>query len=178
MENEEWRPIPGWEGRYEVSTLGRVRSLPRTYRATFGLVTTKIRVLRPSEEKNGYRSIHLNPGNVRKSIHSVVAEAFYGPRPPGHDILHLNGNRADNRLENLRYGTRSENHRDCYNYGSRQGPGKLYREQVFEIRKLLAQGVMQKEIAAKYGVNPSAIRDIKSGAHFGYLQNTKEEKHE
>lgn len=169
MENEEWKPLLGWETLYEVSSLGRVRSLPRTYRVTFGVLTTKPHILKPYLEKNGYLTVHLHPGKVKRSVHSLVAEAFLGPRPDGCDVLHNNGNRADPRTSNLRYGSRGDNHRDCYNYGGRHSRGKLYREQVYEIRELLAQGQTQKSIAERYGVSKSAVRDIKSGRNFGYL---------
>lgn len=98
---EEWRPVPGYEGLYEVSNLGRVRGLKRG------------RILRGRTLPNGYRQVSLWRCNqeVFRYIHRLVLEAFVGPCPEGRETLHGNNDRADNRLCNLRWGTRSENQR-------------------------------------------------------------------
>ena len=97
---EEWRPIPGHEG-YEASSTGAIRSLRRL----------TPHVLRPWTHKTGHLSVSLGRGH-KHTVHSLVALTFHGPRPAGLDIRHLNSDPADNRPENLAYGTRSENQRD------------------------------------------------------------------
>ena len=110
--DEEWRDIAGYEGAYQVSSLGRVRSLPGWHRGG--------RVLKlglSGRVGNQYYNVVLH-GRYTKSVHVLVAEAFIGPRPPKTDVCHNNGNRLDNRVENLRYGTRAENMADRNEHGT------------------------------------------------------------
>lgn len=101
-QNEEWRPVPGHEGSYEVSSLGRVRSLNRTIVTSSG-VSRRIlgRVLRPvpcpTGSARGYMYVSLGRGR-RPLVHRIVSLAFLGEG----DVLHRNGNRSDNRVDNLR----------------------------------------------------------------------------
>lgn len=122
---EVWKDIPGQEGRYQVSDQGRVRSLPHYVRlVAHGKETKRLspgRVLRPGPMKSGHLSVAIGKGNSRQ-VHQLVLEAFVGPRPTGCEVLHLNHHPADNRLENLRYGTRSENLRMDYQAGRRTVP--------------------------------------------------------
>lgn len=122
---EIWKDIPGYEGRYQVSDEGRVRSLPHRVRLVVrGKETTRLfpgRLLRPGPQQSGHLSVAIGKGNSRQ-VHQLVLEAFVGPRPAGCEVLHLNHNPADNRLENLRYGTRSENMKMDYEVGTRKRP--------------------------------------------------------
>ena len=118
MTRERWKSIPGLEGRYEVSDLGRVKSLQRIVSVGNNtgkvLVPERIRKLSPSPQ--GYPRVRLC-GKTRL-VHHLVLLAFVGPRPVGLEIRHLNGNRADSRLANLAYGTRSENQMDSIRHGT------------------------------------------------------------
>src|SRR3990167_5147106 len=98
MDHEEWRPVPGFEGLYSVSSLGRVRS-------------ERIVILRGEISNWGYPQVALRKDGQYKSrtIHSLVAEAFHGPRPPKHVVNHRNGTKRDNRPENLEYVTQKGN---------------------------------------------------------------------
>ena len=122
-EEEIWRPVVGFESAYEVSDLGRVRSLDRSWKqlSRHGKEYThhkKGRVLRPGPSNYGHLSVVLGRGNTRM-VHTLVLEAFRGPRPsPKHDSRHINGDPTDNRLDNLAWGTRSENIRDAVAHGS------------------------------------------------------------
>lgn len=119
---EVWKGVPGHEDSYQVSNRGRVRSLTRRVRVVAsGVDTTRLakgRVLRPGRSRSGHVSVAIGRGNSRL-VHQLVLEAFVGPRPEGQEVLHLNHNPADNRLENLRYGTRSENMKMDYEVGTR-----------------------------------------------------------
>ena len=120
--DEEWRPIIGYEGSYEASSLGRIRSVQRTLIDKQGRPNTKPgKVLRPDVNNSGYLSIKLFADNRarRLSVHKLVTGAFYGPRPEGLLIRHLNGDCRDNRVGNLRYGTPAENALDPKMHGPR-----------------------------------------------------------
>ena len=106
---ERWLPVPGYEGRYDVSDLGRGRSWVSPGRRT------QPRILKSSPTSAGYLAVSLTRGDGRKTtrtIHSLVAAAFLGPRPAGQEVRHLDGNPLNNTLGNLAYGTRSENRQD------------------------------------------------------------------
>lgn len=123
-QSEEWRPVVGHEGLYEVSDHGRVRSLDRTVEyinSRLGktcIRSAKGKILSPGLRPSGHGHVML--GNTRTGlIHHLVAEAFIGPRPsPTTEIRHLNGNPGDNRPANLRYGSRSENAEDSKLHGT------------------------------------------------------------
>lgn len=112
MTTEEWRPAPGYKGCYEVSSLGRVRSLSRPRHPG--------RILKPQPGPSGYLRVHLSRDGVRRhrKIHVLVARAFLGERPPGLEVRHLDGNHANNVITNLTYGTRSENQLDRVRHGT------------------------------------------------------------
>lgn len=120
MTPEEWHDVPDCPG-YQVSTHGRFRSLDRiimrkTPTGTWP-VKMKGRILRQntSPKSRGYAVVGLYTPDCQKyrnESHRIVARVFHGPKPPGLEVRHLNGIRDDNRPENLRYGTRSENSAD------------------------------------------------------------------
>ena len=124
--SEEWRAIPGYEGLYEVSSEGRVRSLDRVISCTrsdsagpFGR-DLQGRELKQSTDRTGRLSVNLSRnGRARKRrVHTLVAEAFVGPRPEGLEVCHGDGDPSNNRVSNLRYGTASENWADRKLHGT------------------------------------------------------------
>lgn len=127
MENstdEVWRPIPGFEGQYEVSSHGNVRSLDRILMKPnkYGGVSPRRFRGRPRKAwmtRTGYWQVRLVDKEPARMIHQLVLEAFIGPRPsPDSVTRHLNGIRTDNRAENLAWGTQLENMRDRYTHGT------------------------------------------------------------
>ena len=110
---EEWRPVVGYEGLYEVSSHGRVRSLDRVTTYMDGRrVAYQGRVLALSDNGYGYAVVTLSRGRRDKKVrlvHSLVMESFDGPRPTGFDICHRDNDKRNNRPENLRYDTREGN---------------------------------------------------------------------
>lgn len=103
---EQWRDVVGYEGYYQVSDHGRVRSLPGGYRAG--------RVLTGGLSQLGYRRHVLCRDGTRRTIttHVLVARAFLGAPPDGTEVCHWNDVHDDNRLANLRYGTKFDNQAD------------------------------------------------------------------
>lgn len=112
---EEWLPVRGYEGLYEVSNLGRIRSYHK-WRGRGGIVP-QLRKLYP--QPKGYLQINLSKDGHQKwlLVHVLVAEAFIGPRPEGLEIDHIDTNKGNARVDNLEYVTRSENHRRAYRMG-------------------------------------------------------------
>lgn len=161
---EIWKPVVGYEGLYEVSDQGRVRSLDKRVLCRGGK-TRRIpgRMLKPQKHSAGYSHVRLCERTLL--IHALVLAAFVGPRMAGRDCAHGNGIKTDNRLCNLRYATKSENQMDRVAHGTsgrgaRNPMAKLTAQQVAEIR---ASGQMQKALAAKHGVRQSQISRIKLG---------------
>ena len=109
---ETWKPIPGWEGYYEVSDHGNVRSLDRKVRTLRGEMRfIRGKNLKLNENHNGY--MYVMPArqgkNQRLWVHHAVLTAFASPRKDGKVCMHVNNNIKDNRLENLQWGTQLEN---------------------------------------------------------------------
>lgn len=125
---EIWKDVPGYEGQYQVSDQGRVRSLDRTisqlsrYGALY-LKHVKGVMLRPGRMPAGHMSVSLGRSNSQ-CVHKLVLLAFVGPAPEGHECLHDNGDPSDNRLANLRWGTRSDNIRDAIRHGTWMTPAR------------------------------------------------------
>lgn len=112
--HEEWRPVVGFEGIYDVSDQGHVR---RHYRSR--ALKGGVRFLAVRYSRRRYGQIHLmrDGKTTDRYIHCLVAEAFIGPRPEKHDVNHLDGNRRHNARTNLEYCTRSENIRHAVALG-------------------------------------------------------------
>ena len=162
---EVWKQIPGWEGLYEVSNLGRVKSC----RPSAAQPTSKLkrkdkiingiggRWLRVVLCKNGYRKAY--------AIHYLVLLAFVGSRPfPKAEGRHLNDDKRNNRLYNLAYGTRLENRADRtkngldnYAVGERAGSAKLTEEKIRWIR---TSNLSRPELAKKFNIASSTLRAI------------------
>ena len=161
--NEEWRDVVGFEGFYQVSSLGRVRSLDRIIVCGDGRkLPCKGRLLKTHKNKHGYPSASLWLGNkeYKTRVHCLVAYAFLGCRPDGCDVNHIDGNKTNNLPVNLEYCTRSQNNQHAYATGlkiSLKGEDtvkcKLTNEQVIEIRVLYAAGgVSHRQLAELYGI--------------------------
>ncbi|WP_416372568.1 NUMOD4 motif-containing HNH endonuclease [Corynebacterium variabile] len=117
-DHEEWRPIPGYEGRYSASDRGRVRSEDRIIVTASGIQKrARGRILiQKAYDDAGHTNVSLGRERT-KTVHSLVLEAFIGPRPAGAVTRHLNGVANDNRLENLTWGTQRENAFDTVKHG-------------------------------------------------------------
>lgn len=154
---EKWKDIPGWENMYAVSDHGRVKSYGRLKR-----------ILKPGISKNGYPVVVLCRGLKTKThtIHRLVLLAFVGPAPLGYECCHYNGVRADARLTNLRYGTRSENHLDRHRHGTlpdfdgeKSPSAKLTNAKVKWIRENYTR-FSSRAIGKKFGVGHTTVLSV------------------
>lgn len=160
----ERRPILGFEN-YSVSTGGEVR---REVDSKTG--SPAGRVLRQHTVR-GYRLVWLYGDGSRKlrSVHRVLWEAFNGEIPDGLQVNHRNGDKLDNRLENLELVTPAENTRHAIDVLGRRRDGedhsmaKVTEKDVFELRKSFAAGARSVELAERFGLSRSAVHRIVTG---------------
>lgn len=119
---EIWRCVPNWEDRYEVSSVGRVRSLRREG-ASYGRTGV---IHNGWTTATGHRKVALRRPGIQSGyfVHRLVLEAFVGPCPEGMECCHNNGDPADNRVENLRWDSRTENILDSVRHGTHVGVSK------------------------------------------------------
>lgn len=169
---ERWRPVSGYEGLYDVSDLGNVRS----FHAGRGK-GKRGGLLKPGMSGGGRLSVVLCKDGEHRTrlVHQLVLEAFTGPRPPGQEARHGPGGALDNRHVNLCWGTPEENQgpdkvRDgTSNRGERQWMAKLTEKIVLECRRRFADGETQTALAAEFGIAPSAMCQVISGARWTWL---------
>lgn len=175
---EEWKAIAGYETRYEVSNLGRVKSLPRielrsdgrTFQHPGGL-------LKPSVAKqSGHVRVNLRKGGkaVTAWVHQLVATAFISPRPTGLEVCHDDGVPSNNLIGNLRWGTRKDNIEDRRKHGTlligEAATGSILKEaQVASIKVRLSAGESGSAIAREHGISVVTISNIKTGKRWAHV---------
>ncbi len=161
MAVEAWSEIEGTD--YSVSDQGRVMSHKHG----------KGRILKTGADKRGYPSVNLFTNGVGKSrtVHTLVAEAFLGPRPtPRHEIDHKDENKENNRAGNLHWCTHGENllHRSTFSPRASQRR-RLTESQVREARARIAAGESQAAVASLLGVSRPHINMIAKGKKWAWL---------
>lgn len=154
---ELWLPVVGYEGYYEVSSLGRVRSIPRYSPDRWGTMRLMPGMIRrPQEIGNGRFSVRLNRGSKQArgfQVHRIVAIAFLGPVPQGSEVDHIDNDHRNNKLSNLQYLTRSQNMR-------KRPDAKLTAADVVAIRQRRADGVPSSDIQSEFGIGRSTIEKV------------------
>lgn len=174
MTNEAWLSIPGFDATYDVSSHGRVRSKER-----FDKLGRKFEscILKPFIAGAGYEYVTLSVDGVRhrRTVHSLVALAFVGPRAVGMEVNHRDANKTNNAAENLEYLTRSGqilhatrvlgkswHKRPGLNAGAKNGSCKLTEDDVRAIRQ---RGDLEthEELAKQFGVSRRCIGMILNG---------------
>ena len=182
-----WAAVPGYEGIYEVSTSGCVRSLDRTqsysridrYSGRLISVTRRHsgKILSQGRTTGGYFSVCLGRENTFH-VHVLVLLAFVGPRPAGKESLHGDGNPENNTLENLRWGTRSENLFDAVKHGSKpvgekHRCAKLKASDVISIRSTPYRYGLFRRLARKYNINESSVRGVWNRKTWKHLETSR-----
>lgn len=171
---EVWRQIPGYEGYYSASSLGRIRAERRTVEGKLNSIRTlPQKLMTPCLDGGGYLHIRLSKLRTFKTfkVHRLVAMAFMGLPPPGLQVAHNDGVRTNNAAANLRYDTRIGNAADRAKHGTNRTGNKnpltkLKPEQVLAIRND-PRGL--RAIGREYGVHHKSISSIKSGDSWAWL---------
>lgn len=173
-----WKPVLGLEGAYEASSAGDIRNIKTgvirkavpTYK---GYLTVQIPCPKEGRHKN-------------RTVHGIIAEAFFGPRPPGLQVNHLDGNKANNAVSNLEWATQSKNMKHAASLGLLKSPKgkphlsldqnggknpnvKLSEKQAIEIIEALSNGSRICDLARKYQISEPLIHAIKSGTRWRHL---------
>lgn len=165
---ENWKPVVGWEGFYEVSDMGRVRSLPRRVQRRTTSYPVLGGIMTPRRNKyTEHKTVLLRrPGEHKYArIHRLVLEAFVGPCPDGMEGCHTNDIADDNRLANLRWATHRDNAKDAkrnnrYEVGSKHHEAKLDECAVMAIRRKYREGVAQHLLVKQFRVSAVTIHNI------------------
>lgn len=160
-QEEIWRPIPEWEGFYEVSNHGQVRSLERMARHRGGFRRVPPKILK-QHWNNGYWRLKLARDGERetKYVHQLVCAAFHGPREEGMQVAHWDGDARNNKAENLRWATHQENVMDKLRHGTHNSNGKLRAGAAMDIRQSMNAELVR--LSEKYNVSLDTVRSIYS----------------
>jgi len=169
---EEWKDILGYEDKYQVSNTGKVRSMH--YNKTKGL----IKEVKYFLAGYGYRTISLwkNNKNRKRSIHILVLETFGSPRPEGMQVCHINGDRFNNHIDNLKWDTPLNNTREKVKHGTQfrgeQTPNsKLKEKDILKIYKLSNMGFTHNLIAKCFMVGQAQISRIIKGTRWNHMHH-------
>ena len=177
---EQWRPVVGYEGLYEVSDHGRVRSVDRvhTRKNHNGVHRVHLKGKMLSQHQNSrtrYMQVSLcsqRTGRcVKCKVQLLVLTAFVGPKGDAYGCRHLDGDHTNNCLVNLAWGTQSENEKDKLktgtdNSGSKHALAKLTAEKVLAIRRDPRSSIA---IGDTYGVSRQCVRNIKARRRWAWL---------
>jgi hypothetical protein len=169
---KKWKDIPGYEGLYQASTFGIIKSYPRN--------TTRGRILKPNKIKNRYLQVCLLKNGVRKGcrVHRLILQTFIGPCPLGMECRHLDGDPRNNRLDNLEWSTHKENIGDKVEHGtlvnnlvgSKHWKSKLTESDIPKIRKLIKEGLSNIEIGKIFSVGRRCIADIRNNKTWRHVK--------
>lgn len=175
-ELEVWVDVPEYEGHYQVSNLGRVRSLDRIVIHKNGAKHFKegqIQKLQDNGNGRLYKQMKRDGKYKNYYISRLVMLAFVGERPEGYAICHDDGDIKNNRLDNLRYDTNLENNIDQFRHNTEGLRGTLPLRTVLEIRKKLDSDntITTKELATKYNVEIHVIQGIRSRLNYSWLND-------
>lgn len=175
--NEVWLDIKGFEGYYQVSNFGNVKSLDRFeyyQREDSSSISKRFRkgrLLTPKIDRYGYQVVHLRKlgiVNIHTTIHRLVAEAFIDNPEIKPTVNHKDCNKINNNVENLEWATHSENTKHAFDngllkvtpvnsFGEKNVAFKMYPEVISEMFRLLDSGFSKKQVASKLGISERTV---------------------
>lgn len=161
-----WKNIPEYENLYMISDTGKIKRISTRYG------NPSRRILKQTLDIHNYLYVTLSKNGICKKhkVHKLVLVSFTGPRPPEMVARHLDGNKHNNKLNNLLWGTRVENEKDKIKHGrfnhgislgSKHGKSKLTEEDVIKIKHMLKNNENQHTIAKMFNVHHTTISCIK-----------------
>jgi hypothetical protein len=164
----DWKEIPGIIG-YFVSPRGEIGRQ---------IDSTTYKILKPKRTPAGYQEYNVmtvDGKRITKTMHSLIALTFIGPRPKNYVINHKNGIKTDNRVENIEYVTRSENVLHAYRIGlmkAMKGEQAVNSKLTEDIVKIIKEckSVSVKKLAGIFNVDANTIRGIKAGTSWKHVQ--------
>ena len=165
---EIWKDIPGYEGRYQASNLGRIKSLPNKRRFTELIMRQRPHI------KTGYLQVGLTSHDGKRWIQRLhwvaplICLTFHGPAPVDTECCHNDGVKTNNASGNLRWDTKIGNQADrvthgTHNIGSQNPAARLTEETARQVKAKLAAGVSVQSLAEEYDVAIPTIKNIKNG---------------
>jgi len=178
MKNEIWKDVIEFNGCYQVSSLGRIKSKDRIVikKHNSGKMMRQFykgRMLSGTPQKYGHISVHLGFEGRKygRSLHRLILETFSGKAPHGCECCHNNGISSDNRIENLRWDTHTENNKDrkkhgMYAVGEKHAMAKLTEEQALEIKYC---GMSPIKASRKFNIGLSTIHRIRNGESWRFI---------
>lgn len=173
MSDPVFKDIPNFEGVYQISTTGVVKSLSRIIPRYPSPYVCKEKIIKPNINRKGYQycNLYVNSKPSCREIHTLVALTFLGPRPKNMDIRHIDGDPLNNDVENLCYGSRQQNIQDSklhgtFPIGEKRKKSKLTKEAVIDIR---TSEETIESLSKKYGVKEVTISHARSGMTWAHI---------
>jgi hypothetical protein len=177
-DDERWLPAPGWEHTYEVSDLGRVRSIDRVVPTTTrGNRRVRGKVKTVYRFKTNYPTVTFYDAERQQPlpvpVHRLVCRAFHGPPPSkAHVVAHWDGNPENNRADNLRWATAKENAEDTQRHGRRYGQNsKITEDAARAIIAAANSGERPKDIMQRLGLSRHTVYNVCKGNSWGHLNH-------
>ena len=174
MSTEVWKDIPDYVGTYQVSNYGRIKSLDRqvwngkSYYTKYGQIQT----LQDNGNGRLYKQLKVNGKGKNYYVSRAVMLAFVGERPEGYHICHIDGNIKNNRLDNLRYDSPTENNIDQFRHDNGRKNHSTSLETVLEIRQTFkTNNYTTKELAEMFNVSVHVVRGIVYNHTFNWLND-------
>lgn len=181
IKKEHWRDVVGYEGRYKVSDIGRVKSVPRAFKMKDGRNNTikKELLMKFKVDKDGYFKVGLRKEGKQRFffVHRLVAQAFINNPNFKPQVNHIDGIKNNNSVSNLEWVTHQENRTHAAEnglvpdqWGCKNPNVKLTESDVILIRKLRKKGVSYAEISKTVGTSISNIKNIMLGRTWNWLK--------
>lgn len=172
--HEDWRPVVGFEGKFEVSNSGRVKALPWSRAHWCGRsIPQPERIITQSRHSGGYLIVALR-GGTKHYVHKLVMAAFVGEAGT-RDVNHIDGDKTNNRLANLEYCDRLHNVRHAIrtglqnNAGEGNGMHKYTAGQIVAAHRMVSSGATQRSAAAATGVSEGMVQQVATGKRWKHL---------